>query len=206
MQTIVWDIETGPLPEDVVLRRVMLRATNVERDREETIAKWIKQAALSAETGQVVAIGYGCEDGDSAVVGVTEKFTEQQVLADFWSRAKTASACGDTLVGFNTANFDIPFVVRRSWYTGVEIPHGVLPDKWGKWPSVFFDLLTHWALKVYGSSISLNLLCECLGLQGKNGHGADFARLWSEDRGAATDYLLNDLRMTFQVGRKFDLF
>lgn len=206
MQTIVWDIETGPLPSDVVLRRVMLRATNVVDDRDAVIAKWIKEAALNPETSQVMAIGYGYESGESAVVGVTDTFTEEMVLEDFWARCKSASAAGDMLVGFNTSNFDLPYVVRRSWYTGVEIPHGVLPDKWGKWGAIFYDLLTHWSLKVYGSRISLNLLCECLGLKGKNGSGADFAALWLADKAKATEYLLNDLRMTWEVGRKFDLF
>jgi hypothetical protein len=199
----VWDIETGPLDESTVRRRVSLRAKSVtlktDKERAEAILGWIELAALEPETGQVVAIGYGHSDGRRVIMGVDDSLPEASVLKDFWERWM-ANTC--EWIGFNTAAFDLPFVIRRSWYLGVQVPPEVYPDRYGKWPPEFVDIAQHWALKQYGRKISLDLLAHSLGIQGKNGEGKDFARLWVEDRQRAYDYLMNDLRMTWEVGRR----
>lgn len=206
----VWDIETGPLDEDTVRRRVSLKAKSVtlktDDDRAKAMAEWTELAALSPETAKVLAIGYGGSGGQKEVVGILDDDdTEGRVLEDFWQRVANNDRAA-TFVGFNTSFFDIPFVIRRSWYLDIQFPKWVLPDKYGKWPAMFIDIAEHWSLRKWGQKISLNLLCESCGIEGKNGEGKDFARLWATDRVRASEYLLNDLRMTWEVGKRLGVF
>jgi predicted PolB exonuclease-like 3'-5' exonuclease len=52
--------------------------------------------------------------------------------------------------------------------------------------------------------VSLDTLAKLCGHPGKNGEGAEFARLWFgtiEEREMAKRYLENDLEMTYRVSR-----
>jgi hypothetical protein len=198
----VWDIETGPLDADTVERRVISRTTNYTRDKQEEIERQIRQAALTPETGQVVAIGYGHSSGEKCVVGVGEGVSEADVIVDFWMRYGDACDRKEAMVGFNIFAFDLPFLVRRSWYLDLHIPYGVHRDNFQPWSQIFVDLASIWSLRKYKDFISMDLLCECMGFDGKNGHGAMFAELWATDQIKATEYLINDLRMTFQIGKR----
>jgi len=61
------------------------------------------------------------------------------------------------------------------------------------------DLLALWQCGDRAESISLDRLARVLGLPGKTGSGADFARLFGENRPAALAYLENDLKLTREV-------
>jgi hypothetical protein len=204
MQVVtVFDIETGPLDEATVCRRVYLRAKNIE-DIDERIAyvqKHTAQAALSAETGHVLAIGYGGSNGVKWVDGVDAERTEWDVLTSFWDKVEGAIRTGEKMVGFNIFEFDLPFLVCRSRYIQADVPHIALPNKYGKWHEIFIDIMVDWAVGRWKQRISMNLLADCLGLEGKNGNGAEFANLWATDQPRAKEYLLNDLRMTWETGR-----
>lgn len=71
----------------------------------------LERAALDAITGQVVAIGYS---GKKAQVdGISESRSEATIISAFWKSYTTLAGSGRKLVGFNIADFDIPFLVQR---------------------------------------------------------------------------------------------
>lgn len=257
METMIFDIETGPLPKDVILHRVgafpdfvdkpfdpgsvkfgnikdpvkMRAKVDEARARHELgrdewkIAKEeyeraaIDKAALSPVTGRVVAIGMMAVDGlDSdggeawkcGVLGIGDvtlgpaipAMTEHGLLDWWWTEYQDY----DRIIGHNIFGFDLPFLIRRSWMLGVDVPVNVL-DKDRYWNPVFVDTMTRWSC---GSRdyVSLDTLAKIVGHDGKNGSGADFARLWfgtPEERQQAKEYLENDLEMTFRVAEMMGL-
>ena len=112
------------------------------------------------------------------------------------------------MVGHNIFGFDLPFMVRRSWTLG--LAHKVPPtlikqDRY--WSPVFIDTMTRWRLGDYRNYVSLDTLAKAFGAGGKPDgiSGADFARLWQEDRPRAVAYLKNDLEITFQVAMRLGI-
>lgn len=191
-----------------------------ERKRAEYYASAKSRAALAAETGQVLAIGFASHEQIAAKqacsaenpssicdlilidhAGQDAKQGEAGLLQRFWGRYSKCVAVGATMIGFNSHGFDLPFLMRRSWLLGVSVPTGVL-DKGRYWNPILVDLLAIWKCGQMGGangSISLNRLALALGLEGKIGNGADFARLWAEDRIAAIDYARRDILITHAV-------
>lgn len=257
METMIFDIETGPLPRDVILHRVGAFPDFVDRPfdpgsvkfgnikdpvkmrakvdeararhelgrdewkiaKEEYERAAIDKAALSPVTGQVVAIGTmvvdgldneGSEEWKDSIVGIGDEATgpkgstmgEGDILNGFWLEYQDY----DRIIGHNIFGFDLPFLIRRSWMLGVDVPKNVL-DKDRYWNPVFVDTMTRWSC---GSRdyVSLDTLAKIAGHDGKNGSGADFARLWfgtPEERQQAKEYLENDLEMTFRVAEMMGL-
>lgn len=153
--------------------------------------KFIRDAALDATTGRVLAIGCKKDQSQSIYEG-----DEYDLLFNFWLLVKLEA---ESIVGHNIFNFDLPFIIRRSWILGVDFEMPKL-DRGGK----FVDTMKVWTCGSYGEYIGLDRLAKCLGIQGKSTEcsGADFARMWNgtqEEREAAKRYLLDDLRVTWDV-------
>lgn len=218
MKTIIFDIETGPLPEDR-LRDVMpdfeapanwKDPVKIEEYVREKQREWADKAALSAITGQVLAIGLQVCDlgeypkdyaqGEPELLAQGEGRRESQVLADFWNRLGRDS--GAMWVGFNIFGFDLPFLMRRSWACGVTVPSG-LRQQGRYWHPRFIDLRDVWQCGDRQAEGSLDKVARCLGIPGKSGSGADFARLFNHPstRDQALAYLCCDLSVTVNVAR-----
>jgi hypothetical protein len=101
---------------------------------------------------------------------------EPDILAEFWQRFH---ASNDYWVGFNSHSFDLPFVVKRSW--------------------------KHWQMGDRQAKGSLDAIARHLGIEGKNGKGEDFARMFQLNPEKAIDYLKNDLRMTQEIHERMKL-
>lgn len=200
MLTIL-DIETGPAPA-AELEAVMPQFKSpANYKKPEAIAEyvaqaksdWIERAALSAVTGRVLCVGmtmapdlkgYICEDNEKGCIEHTW---------GIWLR-------GDHFVGWNLKGFDLPFLVRRSWALGVKVPPDLMEGRW--WSQRVIDLMELWSLTNRDQRESLDTVAKALGVGAKNGHGADFARLWAEDRDKARAYLLNDLSITAKIAQR----
>lgn len=211
---ICFDIETGPLPEDQISDLFDADAVKVGNlkdpekiaaKKNEAKAKFLADAALSPLTGQVLAIGY-LADGENNVDIVAQQelheptVNEADVLADFWKRHREVRH--SMMVGFNIAPFDIPFMVRRSFILGVDVPSGVHGMRY--LPASMVDLREIWQCGDRQAKGSLDAIDRALGNDGKPDgmDGGDFARLfWGMpgEREQALDYLVNDLHMTRRV-------
>jgi len=190
---------------------------NYDRDRialaEQHFAAFRDKAALDATTGRVVAIGY--QAADSGKVAISDgKGEEATVLAEFWGKyqkCRQQPGSPRKMVGCNIFGFDLPFLIRRSWMNGVDVPSTVVSNR-RYFDQLFVDLREVWLLgQRWGDcGSSLDTMARALGVgekrDGVNGvKGADFARLWvgtAEERALAVAYLKNDLELTAGVAKR----
>ena len=158
--------------------------------------KILDRAALSAITGQVLAIGVL---GKQVAILSREDRTEEEMLVAFWKTYSDFRKNGERkMVGFNLRGFDIPFLFQRSIILEVDVPEGVF-EKDRYLGSGFIDLRDRW--NACGNQEgSLNDICRACGIGAKpdDVHGKDFHRFfWNpETRQQAINYLINDLQMT----------
>lgn len=211
MQTIFFDIETGPLPESELAALVPpfdpaeVKTGNL-KDPEKIAAKlaeaelnhrrdFLDRAALDPLTGRVVAVGLLYQDsGEFHVIGHED---EAATLREFWRVCQAEMGRLNEMVGFNTAAFDLPFLFRRSWKHRVAVPAGFRRGRY--WSENTVDLRELWQLGDRQARGSLDAVAKHLGVGAKNGDGKDFAALWQSDRAKAVEYLRNDLELTRRV-------
>lgn len=200
---VFFDIETSALPDTEIAGMIPEFSAPKNYRSEEKIAEyirleretWMSRAALSAETGRVIAIGLR-ESGVNTIIAENQ---EAATLTKFWTVLEAKSA--DHWIGFNIAAFDLPFLIRRSWHHGVAVPQGVMPG--GRMNhAVFTDLMQEWQCGERHERISLDRLARFCGLRGKKGEGSAFARLWATERKLAIAYLENDLLLTEQIATR----
>ncbi|MFY8199595.1 MAG: ribonuclease H-like domain-containing protein, partial [Pirellula staleyi] len=161
------------------------------------------KAALSAATGRVVAIG--CKRHSKvSISAIDEETTEAQMLAQFWHLYEQLRKSDRNLVGFNSNEFDVPFLAQRSVVLGVPVPKTLI--KQGRYlDEMFVDLRKVWSFgaKPVGS---LDMVCRACGIPGKpeGVNGAMFADLYfnPDTRDEAIEYLENDLEMTFSLAER----
>ena len=230
---IIFDIETGSLPDDEIERiapnfdesSVKVGNFGIEKAIEKInsakashLNQIREKAALHAEYGQVLAIGIKFADEPSLDPPLGAKLTEEEVeemrmetllgdeekiLWTFWRYALASyERGGEIWIGFNSNNFDLPFLLRRSMILGVKVPRQLTPMP-RYWPGEFWiDLMDLWKAGDYRATISLDRFCKASGLEGKNGSGKWFAQLLEEDKEAAIKYLENDIEITAQLAEK----
>ena len=209
MQTIIYDIETGPLPEaDLAALLPPFDPADIKtghlKDPEKIAAKlaeaelnhrrnFFEQAALDPLTGRVVAVGL-LANAEFRVIGHDD---EAQTLREFWDATRGEMGRTNRMVGFNSNSFDLPFLIRRSWKHRVPVPFGIRRGRY--WGDEMIDLRDAWQLGDRQARGSLDVVAKHLGVGAKSGSGADFAKLWQCDRAKAVDYLRNDLELTARV-------
>jgi hypothetical protein len=219
MSSIIFDIETGPLPDDTIaalvpsfdeatvkignLKDPQKIRDKIDAARESHWKKYFDQAALFSITGQVLAIGFkGAGDEGCLISHVDDKISESSLLSSFWRSYMQVTENGSSIIGFNSNHFDLPFLVGRSRLNGVPLPTGIF-DRGRFQHSV--DLLEEWQLTNRNDYISLDMLAKAFGLDGKTGSGADFANLFANDRGAALEYLRHDVELTWEVAMRMQV-
>jgi hypothetical protein len=161
------------------------------------------KAALSALTGQVLAIGYKSEKGVTldCVSGVRK---ESAILTAFWFQYERMRQSDRHLVGFNIREFDIPFIAQRSVINDIAVPKTLLAQN--KWlDSIFVDLRDRWGFggRPSGSLDAISRACGT-GAKPEGLNGGMFHTLYAnpETREQAIEYLENDLEMTFALASK----
>lgn len=155
MQTLVFDIETIPLPFDTTFddaqKEYLLRGCSTEEERE----RMKGMGGLNPFLGQVVCIGtYVHETKKGAALYLDKEeledvveledmthryraFTDEHtLLTHFWNGVAKNF---DAFVSFNGRNFDCPFLMLRSAVLGIR-------------PSINFMGGTRWDFKVGGKS------------------------------------------------------
>lgn len=171
--------------------------------------KKLDEAALSAATGRVVAIGcLSAENRLTMIIG-EDAPDEAAMLSKFWSLYLKMRAKKRSMVGVNICLFDLPFLVRRSWILGVPVPNTVRDGRY--WDRLFVDLRDAWLLgQRWGEcESSLDHMAKTLGVGSKADglagecSGKDFARMWEsgdpQQRATARAYLVNDLELPQKI-------
>ena len=209
MNTIIFDIETAPLPESELAALVPpfdpaeVKTGNL-KDPDKIAAKlaeaeanhrrdFFERAALDPLTGRVLAIGLLDQGG----FRILDNDNEPAVLREFWSVCRGEMGRLNQLVGFNSLLFDLPFLIRRSWKHRVPVPVGLRRGRY--WADQMIDLRDAWQMGDRQARGSLDAIAKHLGIGAKTGNGADFAKLWQSDRAKAVEYLRNDLELTAKL-------
>jgi Predicted 3'-5' exonuclease related to the exonuclease domain of PolB len=174
---IIWDIETMPLPEDQLIKPEFTAKESAWRDG----------LALDATTGRVAMIGLLVGDDEPDIFSGDEK----AILNSFWDSIQDTAMHDGKIVGFNSNNFDLPFLLRRSWANNVRVPDWVRKGRY--FADNFVDLLEVWSCSKREQTISLANLCRFLGVGEKTGNGADFYLLTRKQQ---KKYLELDLKLT----------
>lgn len=227
MSAIIFDIETGPASDEVITElfvpKTMAEFIGDRNWKEETkqakYAEYLasardefkRSAALSALSGQVLAIGYKTAEkktihgqGETGANGIV--LTEHAILTRFWQLYQQSRQASNNMIGFNIADFDIPFLVRRSIVLGISVPKCLFAQ--GKYlDSLFVDLRKVWQAGQYNGVGSLDAICRACGIGAKTEgvDGSMFCELWnggSEKRAIARQYLFNDLDMTWELASR----
>ncbi len=200
---IIFDIETAPsdnaaeFMDEIEPPKTMKIAATIDKWRKEELpalkAAQMERAALSPITGKILCIGY-CFPGDKNFY----EGTEIGILSNFWREFQPRN----TWIGFNSNSFDWPFIIRRSMILGVEFEKHLIQDSRGYFKENFIDLMRVWQCGNRQEFISLDKAARLFGVGKKSGNGADFAKLYAENRAAALEYLANDLEITRQLAIK----
>jgi predicted PolB exonuclease-like 3'-5' exonuclease len=120
---LVFDVETAPL-EDVAsyMGEVPIEAPANYKDPVKIAAyvaaaraEQLDRCALDVDLCRIVAIGWWRECDRDVTLHVN--LEERTMLNAFWNHAEDSH-----LVGFNCLGFDLPVLLRRSLYLGVETP------------------------------------------------------------------------------------
>ncbi len=167
-------------------------------------ANAIDKAALSPQTGELLAIGYRVELKDDQTP-MQERFSEFEILQGFWMRYAEIRKSGGQMIGHNIIHFDIPFLIGRSWAQGIEIPATVLKGRYIE-NQTFVDT-QQIGETVYGAKLELAYLSQMYGGPGKpeGEDGSMFAETLKTDPQRAKEYLINDLAMTEVVAERMGL-
>lgn len=203
MKRLYFDIETGPA-EDAVQFEPQFEASKVLKDPAKIAADiadkrqaWWDKLALSALTGQVLAIGWAGDEGEVTLITQTSTVDEADVIRAFWNATTTA----ETLVGFNSNAFDLPFLWRRSIKLGIAIPNGIFePNR--RLFATNIDLMERWCWFDNQARVSLDNLAKFCGLPPKLGNGKHFADLMRTNLEDAVAYLVHDVKLTRAIGRR----
>jgi len=200
MNPLIVDIETGPRSDAVAFLPTPEAPANYKDAAkiaayvEERRAKLLEDAALSAETAQILVVGL-LRPGTEPIYIYADD--EADTLAETWGKLGERR-CNEVFVTFNGARFDWPMLVRRSYALGVPVP-GWMPRD-GRWPKrTHIDLFEWWQAGDRQTTISLDRLARLVGLPGKTDTGARFAAMWAADRPKALAYLAHDLDLTAAI-------
>lgn len=211
MKKTVFDIETRA-QADLNLREIWEEAlasvpanykdeAKINAKAQEIFDNLVEKAALSALTGEVCAIGY--TEAGSDVVKIIHGKQEADILTEFFGAISQNGALNSYLIGFNSKNFDIPFLLQRAWKLGLQIPQGITDTGAGRLrlSAMNIDLMEsfNFGAKAF---VSLDKVARFLGVGKKTGNGAQFWELYNSDKEAALAYLDNDVRLTEAIYNK----
>lgn len=156
---------------------------------------WLAAAALRGMTGRILVAGVATDDEPVRIIEGEEKAIISEVL----ELLRKVLAKGGRVFGFNILGFDMPFLVQRAYAHGLTVPktlYQVWRGRW-QWHDNVIDLQPvvlagQQDIKGY----SLGNIAKWLGIGEKTGNGADFAKLYREDKASALAYATKDVELT----------
>lgn len=202
---LVFDIETAPLPDASGYLEPVEPPSNykdpvkIEAYVKEKAAEQLDRCGLDVDLCRIVAIGWQLE-GEAPLIHTIEDATESQIILAFWRMAADRH-----LVGFNCLGFDLPVLLRRSLYLGIQRP-SIQIDKY-KHPRVT-DLSDELSFAGKLKLRSLAFYCKRFGIDIEDSlTGADIAYAVKEGRWTDIEsHCRADIEKTSQLAEKLGLF
>lgn len=112
-------VDPAKVAADIEKRKQAAIAAHVEQCAEQIQrrAEMLDRCSLDADLCQIVAIGYQREDWNEPVVQLLGDQPEHFMLSRTWHELGQ-----HVTIGYNTIGFDLPVLLRRSLYLGVQHP------------------------------------------------------------------------------------
>lgn len=211
INALIIDIETAPLPEGEILAEFdegkvkfgnlvdpAKRAAKLEEAKQD----FLEDAALNPATSFVLAAGIATVGGDGVFRPSIVSGEEAAILQRLWLSVDQALAAGAVVLTFNGAEFDFPYCLKRSWKHGIATPQ-LYKGRYLR--DGVCDVRQLWTGgDRFAEGSSLDAVAKFLGIGGKPDgmNGKMFHGVWMEDREKAIAYLVNDLRLTWEIGRR----
>lgn len=165
---LVFDLETVSLPEaDAFMEPTSAPSNYKDPDKiaaycAEERKKQLGKCALDPDLCGIVAIGYQTEDGPVTVATLADA-DEASLVRAAW----TAIGRSSGIVGFNMLGFDLPVLIRRSQYLGVDPMEPVILDRY-RTPHV--DLMERLSFNGKLRYRSLDFYCKRFGIDVPDAH------------------------------------
>jgi len=210
VNSLYFDIETEGLPDAVdAMDPAEFAAPSSWKDPEKIAAKVQenkdkakRQAALSAITGRVLAVGYAMEDEPVQIL----EGEERDMLDQLFVVMKHTVNHGGRIFGFNIIGFDLPFLAQRAAISGATLPLALYSFYRGRfnWRDSFQDLQLRWlAGQRDFSGHNLKSIARLLKLPiQKIGDGAAFSGLYYDDHDKAIEYLKTDVELVRALAKR----
>lgn len=210
VNSLYFDIETEGLPDAVdAMDPAEFAAPSSWKDPEKIAAKVQenkdkakRQAALSAITGRVLAVGYAMEDEPVQIL----EGEERDMLDQLFVVMKHTVNHGGRIFGFNIIGFDLPFLAQRGAISGATLPLALYSFYRGRfnWCDSFQDLQLRWlAGQRDFSGHNLKSIARLLKLPvQKSGDGAAFSGLYHDDHDKAIEYLKTDVELVRALAKR----
>jgi DNA polymerase elongation subunit (family B) len=152
------------------------------------------KGALDALSGRIVCIGLLFDDGQHTSELALTDIDERRILEKFWDVIEPT----DVLVGHNILDFDLPFILQRSWIHNIRPTRTIDMRKY--YTGEVIDTMQVWSNWSYKKAVKLDELAQALGVGQKSGKGTDVAHWWAvRDFDSIKRYCLDDVRLTYRV-------
>ena len=203
---LVLDIETAPILEidqyadDV---RIDSRLKDPEKIAEAKAAALAK-VAVDIDLLRVVAVGaYASDLG--ALVWTAGEMDEAAMLTAAWAQyTRVVIDAGGAFVTHNGIGFDVPALIRRSQYLGIDYPRGLDLNKYR--PGAHIDLQNELSFNGAKPFRSLSFYCRRFGIAADipdDSSGADMgAMVEAGDWGGVHAHCLADIRRTQALAQR----
>ncbi|MGB1390879.1 MAG: 3'-5' exonuclease, partial [Paracoccaceae bacterium] len=216
MQRFVYfDLETIPCQDEAYRADLAAKVAppgNIKKP--ESIAAWLDEnrdtaadeavakTSFDGGRGHICTIAWA-KDADPITVRHAETVEDEKgVIEAFFACLDPYHS--ETLVGHNITGFDIGFLRKRAIVLGVPLPsNSMLPRDPKPWDKNVHDTMTMWAGG--NNRISMNDLCDILGVQGKDGFdGSMVADAWARgDHDTIAEYCKDDVSRTREIHKRF---
>lgn len=205
-RALVFDVEAAPIQDAAIYLEPPTAPANYSKP--EAIQKYVEKAtadqlakcALDIDLARIVAIGVLFDGDDAPIVRLCGTEAEEiEALVWFWSLVRPYPF--PRLVGFNVCGYDLPLMLRRSLYLGVDAP----PIQIGKYrhPDID-DLMLDLSFDGSQKFRSLGFFCKRFGIDVPDAlTGADIGQAVAEGRWADIDgHVTADILKTAQLAAR----
>ena len=212
---LIFDVETAGLPNaadyldpvqpDSRLVDPVKIAKSIQDKEEERLEK----LGLDWNVGRIIALGWTRNGTDAQVAAFKTEDEERLGITAFWAAYKNEDKHGPRLCGFNSYQFDVPFLIQRSRYLGITLPP-VDRRKYDNRDMVdLFQLLTFDNQQGVTSvmSRSLRSFARRFGIQVDDSvTGADIGALVAEGNWAAVEqHCAADVQTTYLLAKRMGI-
>ena len=198
---LFFDIETEANPDAIQFMPERQAPGNYKDEAKiaayiaEKKAEQVERAALDADYGRIVAIGWKENDGEIGSYLIANN-TERDMLRGFWEkfRVQYGKSCG-----YNITGFDLPYILRRSFELSVKPT--IIPSlaKYRVGPT--FDLMA--ILYNWGPAKGLKFVAQRYGLDNPL-PDLDGSQVATMDPETLRAYVENDVNLVYQLYKRME--